>query len=250
MKKSLFLIIIGIIVALTIGFYFFQKNKNGIDQSNTIESFGTTQPTPSKETSMQKDNKGLQAQTLDEVLLRGKNISSVKYEMVTSYSSGKESLTQKVWLKNDNVRTETIIDGQKVIFIVNQAEKTIYQYMPSENIAKRMELDNNFKTLGLSPFDSVKDVIKDIEKYKSTITGNVGKVGTIGKENLNGKNCFVVEYSAGGMSTKYWIWEDKGFPIKMKITVPNEELTVEFKNIEFIDIPNNMFELPAGVEII
>jgi hypothetical protein len=35
----------------------------------------------------------------------------------------------------------------------------------------------------------------------------------------------------------------------MEITVNGEKVVVEYKNIEFVDIPDSMFELPKGVKI-
>ena len=33
------------------------------------------------------------------------------------------------------------------------------------------------------------------------------------------------------------------------MTAPEGKTTMEYKNIEFVDIPDNMFELPAGAKI-
>jgi outer membrane lipoprotein-sorting protein len=46
-----------------------------------------------------------------------------------------------------------------------------------------------------------------------------------------------------------WIWEQYGFPIRVEMTTTEGTVIVEYKNIEFTDIPDIMFELPEGVEI-
>ena len=35
----------------------------------------------------------------------------------------------------------------------------------------------------------------------------------------------------------------------MEITTSEGKMIMEYKNIEFVDIPDSMFELPAGVQI-
>jgi outer membrane lipoprotein-sorting protein len=59
-----------------------------------------------------------------------------------------------------------------------------------------------------------------------------------------------VEYTVEGTATKMWIWEEYAFPIRVEVTTTEGKTTIEYKNIEFVDIPDSMFELPAGVEII
>jgi len=173
--------------------------------------------------------------TLGEVLSRGTNVSSVKYDMIAS-QPGKPSMTQKVWFKKDRMRTEMTTGGQTIIIIANITRGIIYQYLPAQNMAMKMQSD---KTPESS--ESPIEIIKGIEKYNPKI---------VGIEKIDGKDCLVVEYNAEGTNIKSWIWKEKGFPLKMEISTSSGTITTEFKNIEFVDIPDNMFELPAGVKII
>ena len=71
----------------------------------------------------------------------------------------------------------------------------------------------------------------------------------VGSEVVDGKDCWVVEASAEGVSTKYWIWKEKGFPVKVEVDTAEGKTTMEYKNIDFGNIPDSEFELPAGVQI-
>jgi len=60
----------------------------------------------------------------------------------------------------------------------------------------------------------------------------------------------VVEYSYGGATVKSWIWEEHGFPIRVETTTAEGTTVIVYKDIDFGDIDDNMFELPSGVQVI
>ncbi len=72
----------------------------------------------------------------------------------------------------------------------------------------------------------------------------------VGTETIDGKACLVVEYSVSGAPTKMWLWQDYGFPLRVETKVPAGIKVVESSNIDFADIPDSMFELPPGVQVI
>jgi outer membrane lipoprotein-sorting protein len=73
-----------------------------------------------------------------------------------------------------------------------------------------------------------------------------------GTETIDGKVCKVITYDdTGAGSMKMWIWEEKGLPLKMEMTSSNgDKTTIDYTNIDFSDIPDSIFELPEGVQII
>ena len=110
------------------------------------------------------------------------------------------------------------------------AFRTMYMYIPAQNMAMKMDISQ----AGASPTEN-------IAQYNPVV---------IGTETLDGEVCLVVEYTAAGIKTKSWIWKEKGFPIRMETAGPQGSSVIEFKNIEFVDIPDSMFQLPAGVQIV
>ncbi|MFC1874550.1 hypothetical protein ACFLY3_00095 [Chloroflexota bacterium] len=104
-------------------------------------------------------------------------------------------------------------------------------YYPDQNMAMEMTYE---------PIESAIDEAQAIPDYNPTI---------IGHDTLDGKVCLVVEYSIEGETATMWIWEEHGFPIRVEVTTAEGTIIVEYKNIEFVDISDNMFELPEGVEI-
>ncbi len=133
-------------------------------------------------------------------------------------------------LKNNKMRMEFTAEGQTTVQLVDWDARLMYMYIPAQNMAMKMDISK----AGASPTES-------ITEYKPVV---------IGTETLDGKVCLVVEYMAEGTKTKSWIWKEKGFPIRMETAGPQGTSVMEFKNIEFVDIPDSVFQLPAGVQIV
>ena len=123
------------------------------------------------------------------------------------------------------------VEGQLVVTLMDMDAHTMYMYYPDQNMAMMMTYE---------PTESAIDEAQAISDYNPTI---------IGHETLDGKVCLVVEYTVEGATATMWIWEQHGFPIKIEMTTTEGTVIIEYKNIEFVDIPDSMFELPEGVEI-
>jgi len=176
--------------------------------------------------------------SLSDLLDKAKGVTSVKYEMVMTGSMG--TVTSEVWVTDTKTRTESTIQGQKSIMIMDTTEQVMYTYLPDQNMAMKIDLSSEDSTE-----DSPMETIKSIEELDPR---------TIGVDTLDGKLCTVVEYETttdtSTATTKMWIWQRHGFPIRMESTTSSgEKITMEIENIEFGPISDSMFELPAGVDI-
>ncbi len=155
----------------------------------------------------------------------------MKYDMLMT-SPGVETITTKIWMKNNKMRTETTVEGETAVMLIDIDTQTIYMYFPAQNMAMKMTYEQ--------PESAIEEA-QSIPDYNPTI---------IGTETMDGKVCLVVEYTIEGQTTKMWIWKDKGFPIRVEMTTAEGKIIMEYKNIDFTDIPDSMFELPEGVDII
>ena len=170
-------------------------------------------------------------ETLSEILGRGTGITSVKYDMLIN-APGMPTVTTHCWVKGNKIRIEMTEQGETIIMLIDYDAGTLYMYMPEENMAMEMPFGQ--------ATTSALDDTQAIAGYDYTV---------IGTETRDGKVCMVVEYSYGGTSAKAWIWKEYGFPIRIEVTTAEGMTITEFKNIDFADIPDSMFELPAGVQI-
>jgi outer membrane lipoprotein-sorting protein len=180
-------------------------------------------------------------ETLGGILERSAGISSVKYDIVIT-SPGKETQTIKVWVKGNKMRKEeTTTQGETEIMLldIDWDARTKYMYYPEQREYLAVSVP-------YAPAKSAMDEAQSIPDYAPTI---------IGHETLDGEACLVVkytvvEYTAEVVTSKMWIWEQYGFPLRIETTTAEGKTIVEYKNIEFGDIPDSTFELPEGVGIL
>ncbi|TES83341.1 MAG: hypothetical protein E3J92_03245 [Dehalococcoidia bacterium] len=170
-------------------------------------------------------------ESLADILGHGTGIDSVSYVMETT-APGMPTMTVEMWMEGNKFRTEMDEQGQHMIYLANYDTGKAYMYMPDDNIAIQIDFGQ------VSPPDY--EDVQNIPAYDYTI---------IGTDTEDGKVCLVVEYSAAGATVKSWIWKEHGFPVRMETTTAEGTIIVVFKDIDFSDIPDDMFELPAGVQI-
>ncbi len=174
-------------------------------------------------------------ESLTDILGKAKDVTSFKYDMVITSAQG-ETLTQKMWMKGKKMRMEATIEAQVMIYLVDTDKQVSYMYIPAQNMAMKMDLAKAQETVGESPTEQS----GSIQNYNPV---------TLGTEVLDSKSCLVVEYTTGTESVKMWLWKKYGFPIRTETTTDKGTIVLELKNIELGGIPDSMFELPAGVQI-
>ena len=158
-------------------------------------------------------------------------IASMKYDMVTT-TPNNQTVTSTMWVKKTQMRMESTQQGQSIVMLINGDTKIMYMYMPAQNMALKEDY-------GQAP--------KSASDNANSILQNTPTV--IGTETLDGKLCTVIQYTVNGATTKEWIWQAKGLPVRMQITTSQGTTTTDFKNYDFSDIPDSTFVLPAGVQI-
>lgn len=168
---------------------------------------------------------------LADILGHGAGINSVSYTMEIT-SPGVPMVTTKVWMEGNRFRTEMTHQGETIVYLANYDTGKAYMYMPDQNLA----IETNLSQITQPDYEDV----QDIPDYDYDI---------IGTQTIDGKECLVVEYSYGGTTVKAWIWKEHGFPVRVETTTADGTTVIEYKDLDFGDIPDDMFELPAGVQI-
>lgn len=204
---------------------------------------------------------------LGEILGRAAGIASLKYDQVFSVpAASSETMTHKMWEKGNKARSEGTEGGREVVTIVDRDKQRLYVYVPAENTATSYPLRAD--TLEQNPWMSFSPRVysRELANPAKWEEGSFQvKVG--GADTVEGKACVVVEYvypEGHGLAGKpfytAWIWIERGIPLRVQIwtlsfpglfvvdIIPGG-IVIEFKNMEFVDIPDSMFELPPGVQI-
>jgi len=175
------------------------------------------------------------AESLTDILAKAKGITSFKYDVVAT-APEQAAVTTKMWFKGQKTRMEGTFEDKSMVYLIDMGEQLAYTYFPAENTAMKMSLGKAQESVGESPTEQSESV----EKHNPV---------TVGTEVLDGKTCLVIEYTDETGKTKMWIWTMYGIPIRTETTTAKGTTVVEIKNIDFGDIPDSVFELPAGVQI-
>jgi hypothetical protein len=194
----------------------------------TTTATATATPTPTPASG------GGAAGSLSDILGKGATLTSIKYDMIVT-SEDSETMQITVWQKMPKMKEQMTAQGMDTIIFMDMDQQVMYTYMPDQNMATKMTLNTSMMPQGSTDEDKIMD-------YNPLV---------VGTETIDGKSCTVITYDVPGTgSIKEWIWTDKGFPIKLESTVGGKTSVVEFKNIDFSNIPDSEFELPAGVQVI
>lgn len=175
------------------------------------------------------------ADSVADLLGKGKNVEGMSYDY--TMTSGDISINGKVWMQGEKIKTKAVMQGQKVITIVDG--DAAYTYHPDENTAFMMDLDQAGQTE--TPSDFIEDVDTRPDQYK--IVDSVV---------YDGVKCKIVEVTGadGQEQVKMWVREDYGIPVRVETSVPDgEKMVLEYKNLKLGPQPSGTFELPAGVEV-
>ncbi len=199
----------------------------GIGNNNTAPPVTTTTSTvnPPLTTTTGK--------TLVELLGLSADITSMKYDLLVT-GPGLPTTSTKTWLKKNKMKTEVVQQGTTAVMLIDNDAKTMYSYMPAQNMAIKL------------PFDPAKLLQSPADDIKAIQNNNAKVIGT---ETVDGKICTVVQYSGSQGTVKTWVWQDKGLPIRSEVTSSTGKTVIEYGNLDFSDIPDSTFVLPAGVKI-
>ena len=220
------LLLLGVIVSAgCVG----EKAPEGVEVSPTGEVTAPTAP---------------QSAQLSNLLGKVESIPSVKYDRVKTLSDGNEYTSKIVWEKGNKMRCQLVVKGEASdIYILDSDEEVAYHYVPETNRAREVDFYLARSMAGEPITETVRTFIELYEEAAMPSTEI---------ETIDGKVCTVLGMSVpGGIAEKkMWIWQEYGLPIREELTTRRSGTSgTEMKNIELDPIPDSMFELPAGAEM-
>jgi hypothetical protein len=206
----------------------------GGSSTTSTSSTAVTSTTPTKTTTPPATSSTAAGNSISDILGKLGNVDTIKYDL-TMTVTGQAAVTMTIYQKKNKMREEITVGGVAAAVIINGDTQTSYTYMPALNMATKMTYDSSQMIQG--SWENTNAIMD----YNPTI---------VGTESIDGKACTVITWDIPGEgSAKEWIWIDKGFPLKMEMTTSGVTTTMEYSNVDFSDIPDSTFELPAGVTI-
>jgi hypothetical protein len=177
----------------------------------------------------------LSAVDLPSLLAKSGEIDSIRYTV--QMSSLQDETEMIVSLKGKQMRIEMDHQGQSGVFLLNRETGTAYNYMPNENMAMAMDMSLMASFVG----SSLQEQSAELMNFNPVI---------IGRESLDGRSCLVIEYEVHEVTTRTWIWESYGLPLKTEAIGPEATMIALVESIDLSPLDDSLFELPAGVEIV
>lgn len=144
----------------------------------------------------------------------------------------------KLWVADKKIKFEAIEEGQIIFLDYDKGEG--YLYMPDGNILMKVPLDT-VSTEWESPFLFAGEIEE----------GVLNSMKTKGSEEVDGKDCYIFEGTAGNVKSTYYVWKEEGLIIKMRIETDGQP-TYEylFKDLTIGGTFEKEMALPEDAQII
>jgi outer membrane lipoprotein-sorting protein len=228
-KNQLLMVVIAAIIAAVVvsvaGLY------GGNQHSSTNESNIYTNP-PTIE-------------SVQGILDKAATIDSLSYDIAMTMNMpqyGTQTATMKIWQEKPYFKQQiTISTGSTIntISVIQRPEGT-YLY---DAVQGKYVLTTNFSSYATSLQYLDSNMIKNLLNNQSFIQFET--------ETIDGKIATTFEYTISfngmNMTTKIWIWNEKGLPLKADMDMTMEQTTMAidfiFSNYSFADIPDSTFDV-------
>lgn len=171
----------------------------------------------------------------------------IEYKTTVDAQDMKSTSIMTQWIDNEHDRQAVYTETQSEMMGMKNMDKSMMIMKDGWSYIINLTNKTGFKSkdgeLGEDPTDMIKSD-NDVT-FRQMIEKEGGKI--LSNETFLGKDCMVVEINEQGdenqmLKTKMWYY--KGIPLKMV----NEVYTMEATKFEEnISIPDNKFEVPAGI---
>lgn len=181
--------------------------------------------------------------------MSGMKTFMIEYKTSVKSAEMKSTSIMTQWIDNENDRQAIYTESQSDVMGMKNSEKSLMIMKEGWSYIINLTDKTGFKSKDTEMEDDPTDMIKpeDNVTFRQMIEKEGGKI--LANESFLGKDCIVVEVVEQGnegqaLKTKMWYY--KGIPLKMANEFYSMEAT---KFEENISIPDNKFEVPAGIEI-
>jgi len=180
---------------------------------------------------------GIGKQEVTRLIAIGQGIKGYSYTYSISINGDKK--TGKSWASGAKRRSETTMDGQKLVTIYDAKEQTVYSYYPQKKEAVKMPAEET-PDLVAAPADYLRGILND-------------QINLLGKVKYQNYQCQLIlaQDPQSRAHIKLWVKSDWGLPVRVESTDPDgNSCIVEYNNIMVAAQPSSLFKLPAGTKIV
>lgn len=174
------------------------------------------------------------AETLEQILGRAANISSVRFDMIST-TGGESSKGTGYWNGNRS-RLDIDAGGQLGVVLQFSDNHTRIVYVPESKQGQQESLTSD-NEIDISPVRFAKQVQKQ--------AGSV-----LGPDIIDDLATLLVEgIDESGNRCRTWVEREHGFPVRIEVWTTEGKSTTEIKNLEFSYLPDVIFEVPPDIKM-
>lgn len=184
-----------------------------------------------------KVKSGAGKQEVTRLIAAGKNIQGYSYSYSIAINGDKK--TGKSWASGHKRRSETIIDGQKLVTLYDGKQQVVYSYYPAKKEAIKM------------PAEETPDLVASPEDYLQGILND--QISLLGTTKYQNHQCQLIlaQDPHSQAIIKMWVKSDWGIPLRVECTDPDgNSCIVEYSQVKVANQPPGLFKLPPGTKVI
>jgi outer membrane lipoprotein-sorting protein len=170
---------------------------------------------------------------LSQLAERARGVS--EYSFDTQMTVAGETLTARYYMKGDGMRQEMSVGGMRSILLIDMSQGTAHMLMPDEKMAMKIDFS---------------EAMAEIEAPGELVGSLPASARQVGTETIDGKEAAVYEVTEGPNQGKFWLWTERGLPLKVEAESPEGKVSIVFTNYQFGPQPDSLFELPPDTEVI
>lgn len=163
-----------------------------------------------------------------------KAMGASEYSFDSTITVGEQTVIAHHAVKGKKMRQEMSAAGAETVLLIDGTAGTAYMLMPDEKMAIKMD------------FSQATEQVDDPGEWVDSLPPSTRQIGT---ETIDGKEAAVYEVTEGSNKGKFWLWTERGLPLKIEAEAPEGQVSVQFTNYQFGSVPDSLFELPPDTEV-
>ncbi len=157
----------------------------------------------------------------------------VAYAATRTMQAGGHTISGPVHYDGGKERFEMTMEGQQQVMIRREDKQLLYMVMPQMGMGMEMQLGGQASMPGAMPG------ARDYAELQPE---------EVGRETIAGEETTKYRVMAEGMTIFIWASDD-GIPLRMEGEGPEGRFTMELSDIERGPQPAELFEVPAGIQM-
>ncbi len=180
--------------------------------------------------------KALGIPPLETLLAKSTDVTEYSFNYkVMEEDNGPIIISGKAYVKGTKLRQELFIQGQRAV-IFTDSKRSLYQVLFSDQ-KTAVKLDvGDIGNQAVNPSESVQTL-----REKSQL---------VSAEIMHGESSAVFEMTTTDATVKYWVWIDKGLPLRIEAVANTGQAILDFSDYRFGAQSDELFELPQGTKIV